>query len=585
MNHLFFLAERISKSLTAKIDNRKHRQTVLPQSAEVLENRCLLSVNPLSEAGQFGFIGGVSEVNGNELHVNVMVWVPDGADANEIGLAALDAQNARPYQSAAYSTINQEWGQFSDSDTGNDFVEINYNPANDPFSGATNDGLSILQIAQQAWTDVAGSSFEFASGDTNISNFPSLVKESPGRQFTDGENDFAWMEIKDRNTLGVTWSVPGEADVAINTKFNWFNDGATNYDAQTVIIHELGHVTGLGHSTTQGAIMEAIYAGVNRELHQDDEDGISFLYPAPQVGEAPVVSISSPVQGSNPFTTGSSIVFSGSATDAEDGDVTASLVWTSDIDGQIGTDGDFSTTLSDGVHTITATATDSNGNSSSDSITLTVGNPPAVATTVSVDSITYDTNGGRNKDRNLSITIALLDDFQNPTSGAAVSIKLQHDSGSAWTGTSTTGTDGKVTFTLSNARKGTYTTTVTDVSADGLTWDGVTPGDNTFAKFSSRMEAPAAEIPSEETASESHLFFMTGVPKARNSETSSEDDTSNDVLQPVSATTILPSGDSESDETDHAEDDSDEVIAATDQDVLDDFFTGLPSDELLSEAL
>ena len=39
------------------------------------------------------------------------------------------------------------------------------------------------------------------------------------------------------------------------------------------------------------------------------------------------------------------------------GDLTVSLVWTSDIDAQIGTGGSFSTTLSDGNHTITASVT------------------------------------------------------------------------------------------------------------------------------------------------------------------------------------------------------------------------------------
>jgi hypothetical protein len=43
------------------------------------------------------------------------------------------------------------------------------------------------------------------------------------------------------------------------------------------------------------------------------------------------------------------------------------------LDGQIGTGGSFSATLSDGTHTITASATDSGSASDSDSITITVG--------------------------------------------------------------------------------------------------------------------------------------------------------------------------------------------------------------------
>lgn len=86
----------------------------------------------------------------------------------------------------------------------------------------------------------------------------------------------------------------------------------------------------------------------------------------------PTVSITSPADGAS-FNSGDSISFAGSASDTEDGDLTASLVWTSSIDGQIGTGGSFSTVLSDGTHTITASVTDSGGNTGSDNITITVG--------------------------------------------------------------------------------------------------------------------------------------------------------------------------------------------------------------------
>lgn len=86
----------------------------------------------------------------------------------------------------------------------------------------------------------------------------------------------------------------------------------------------------------------------------------------------PSVSITSPTDGVL-FNSGESISFAGSASDTEDGDLTSSLVWTSDLDEQIGTGGSFSAVLSDGMHTITAEVTDSGSNTSSDSITITVG--------------------------------------------------------------------------------------------------------------------------------------------------------------------------------------------------------------------
>jgi hypothetical protein len=85
----------------------------------------------------------------------------------------------------------------------------------------------------------------------------------------------------------------------------------------------------------------------------------------------PTVTITAPADGSS-FTAGSSISFAGTASDAEDGDLTASLNWVSDIDGAIGSGGSFSAGLSDGTHLITADVTDSGSLLGSDSITVTV---------------------------------------------------------------------------------------------------------------------------------------------------------------------------------------------------------------------
>ncbi len=102
-------------------------------------------------------------------------------------------------------------------------------------------------------------------------------------------------------------------------------------------------------------------------------------------------------------------------------------------------------------------------------------------TTVSVASITYNTNGGKDNDRHLLITVALVDDLPSPIADASVSIDVYLDGSLYGSGTGTTGTDGTVTFKANNAPSGTYTTTVTDVTAAGLTWDGDTPP-NEFIK-------------------------------------------------------------------------------------------------------
>jgi hypothetical protein len=83
---------------------------------------------------------------------------------------------------------------------------------------------------------------------------------------------------------------------------------------------------------------------------------------------APSVSIALPTPFSTSLT-GEALLFSGSASDVEDGDLGASLVWTSDLDGSIGSGESFATSsLSEGTHLVTASALDSHGLSGEDSV-------------------------------------------------------------------------------------------------------------------------------------------------------------------------------------------------------------------------
>ena len=84
---------------------------------------------------------------------------------------------------------------------------------------------------------------------------------------------------------------------------------------------------------------------------------------------APTVAISTPSNNAS-YPANTTVSFSGSASDTTDGNLSSSLVWTSSLDGQIGTGASFSRTLSAGTHTITARATDSGGLSGSAQITV-----------------------------------------------------------------------------------------------------------------------------------------------------------------------------------------------------------------------
>ena len=88
--------------------------------------------------------------------------------------------------------------------------------------------------------------------------------------------------------------------------------------------------------------------------------------------EAPIVTITAPPDGSR-ISERDSIVFTATAMDAEDGDLSADVVWTSSKDGRIGTGASIAVTgLSRGRHTIEAEVTDAAGQSGSDTIRLRV---------------------------------------------------------------------------------------------------------------------------------------------------------------------------------------------------------------------
>jgi subtilisin family serine protease len=87
---------------------------------------------------------------------------------------------------------------------------------------------------------------------------------------------------------------------------------------------------------------------------------------------APTVTIASPSAGTT-FSQGATVTFSGSATDQEDGNISARLVWTSSLQGQIGAGASFSRSdLIPGTHTVVAVATDNGGLTSSKTVQFTV---------------------------------------------------------------------------------------------------------------------------------------------------------------------------------------------------------------------
>ncbi len=133
-------------------------------------------------------------------------------------------------------------------------------------------------------------------------------------------------------------------------------------------------------SLTNGATFTDSAAGiqVTQLGYSTNSVTVSIVQPA---NRTPIVSVTSPTDGGAYYPT-QNITFTGTAADVEDGNRTASLTWTSNLDGLIGTGGTFTRTLSTGYHTITARVTDSGGISRS--ATLTVNVQPNTAPIVNI---------------------------------------------------------------------------------------------------------------------------------------------------------------------------------------------------------
>lgn len=124
----------------------------------------------------------------------------------------------------------------------------------------------------------------------------------------------------------------------------------------------------------------------NAQCHGTDQRVVARPQPFPSgqcdVGAyeftaSPVVTIVSPTNG---LTSGQGrlVLFTGKAIDAESGNLTSALAWTSSLDGVIGGGAAVSRALSAGTHVIVASVTDSSGRSGSASVTVYV-TPDSIA--------------------------------------------------------------------------------------------------------------------------------------------------------------------------------------------------------------
>jgi hypothetical protein len=172
--------------------------------------------------------------------------------------------------------------------------------------------------------------------------------------------------------------------------------------------------------------------------------------------QAPDVTISAPADGGTSVV-GQTVTFTGEATDPEDGEIPGSaLVWTSDLDGPIGTGNEFMRDdLSGGFHEVTLTATDSEGNSGQASISFGVGGAPQAEILAPVDQ---SSGAPRTVTAGTSVTFtgSANDVEDGPLSGAAL-VWTSNVDGSLGTGSS---------FARTDLAPGMHTVTLTVTDSD-----------------------------------------------------------------------------------------------------------------------
>jgi hypothetical protein len=266
------------------------------------------------------------------------------------------------------------------------------NPSNADVSASA--AAAAVQYGMNVWSTQSGTTFRYQYGGT-VSDTATAY---------DNRNVLIFRNATNGSALGTTYSWWDSSKNLLDSDIIMWS-GNINFFSGTsgcgilpnaayiedVTAHEFGHALGLNHSSTSGATMYPSYSYCSqafRTLASDDIAGAKALYPAgaaapPPSNTPPVVTITSPANGAS-FVQGSSISFAGSASDAQDGNISSRIQW-KDNGVSIGSGNLLSKLLSlVGVHTITATVTDNNGATASSQVAITITLLPSGGTTATL---------------------------------------------------------------------------------------------------------------------------------------------------------------------------------------------------------
>ncbi|NOT27584.1 MAG: matrixin family metalloprotease, partial [Acidobacteria bacterium] len=195
--------------------------------------------------------------------------------------------------------------------------------------------------------DVAAAQALYADGPGEADTPPSVSILAPSNGAT----------VSEATTITFSGSATDTTDGDISSRLTWRSN----------ISGSIG--TGASFSRTLPAGSHTITATVVDSIGFTTARAHVLTVTSAPANTAPMVTITSPANGAS-VTAGTSLTFAGSANDSQDGNLTSSLTWRSNLDGQIGTGGGFTRALTAGTHTITASIIDSGGLTTSRSITV-----------------------------------------------------------------------------------------------------------------------------------------------------------------------------------------------------------------------
>ena len=264
-------------------------------------------------------------------------------------------------------------------------------------------GLRFTGLPMDSGAVITNAWLQFTADEEDAVPTLLLIEGEAGNSFA-GFSSSNKVSDRTRTVANVSWDVPawntvGEAGASQRTP-NLANvvteiintPGWQSGNSMAFIVSGSGKRVADAHDGDSGVSTAAV-------LH------IEYVYPVSN--SAPVVVITDPADGAS-TSNGTNVAFAATANDAEDGDVGASLTWSSSIDGIIGSGAGFSSLLSIGTHTVTASVTDSGGQLGQASLEITVTPVVSPSGDVAIDVIPGDETNFIDTSASVPLPVAVL---------------------------------------------------------------------------------------------------------------------------------------------------------------------------------